>query len=59
VPTACAGVPTEILNPRDTWSDKEAYDAKARHLVELFIENFSKFEDYVDEKILAAAPKAA
>ena len=59
VPTECAGVPSEILNPRDTWADKDAYDAKAKHLVNLFIENFAKFEDYVDEKILAAAPTAA
>ena len=59
VPTACEGVPREILNPRETWTDKAAYDAKAQHLVNLFIDNFSKFEDYVDEKILAAAPTAA
>ncbi|WP_346328986.1 phosphoenolpyruvate carboxykinase [Iodidimonas sp. SYSU 1G8] len=59
VPTACDGVPAEILNPRETWADKAAYDAKARHLVDLFIKNFAKFEDYVDEKIRAAAPKAA
>ncbi len=59
VPTACEGVPAEILNPRATWADKDAYDAKASHLVDLFIKNFAKFEDYVDEKILAAAPTAA
>jgi len=59
VPTECDGVPPEILNPRETWSDKAAYDAKARHLVGLFIDNFAKFEDYVDENILAAAPNAA
>ena len=59
VPTECEGVPTEILNPRETWADKAAYDAKARHLVNLFIQNFAKFEDYVDEKIRAAAPTAA
>ena len=59
VPTACEGVPSEILNPRATWADKAAYDAKASHLVDLFIKNFAKFEDYVDEKILAAAPTAA
>jgi phosphoenolpyruvate carboxykinase (ATP) len=59
VPTACPGVPADILNPRETWADKAAYDAKARHLVDLFIANFAKFEDYVDEKIRAAAPKAA
>ncbi|MFN3231435.1 MAG: phosphoenolpyruvate carboxykinase [Alphaproteobacteria bacterium] len=59
VPTACPGVPGEILNPRDTWPDQAAYDAKAQHLVGLFIDNFSKFEEYVDENVLAAAPTAA
>lgn len=59
VPVSCPGVPAEVLNPRDTWADKAAYDAKARHLVRLFIDNFGQFEDHVDEAVKAAAPPAA
>ena len=59
VPTSVAGVPDEILNPRSTWADADAYDAKAQGLVKQFIENFAKFEDYVDDKVRAAAPNAA
>lgn len=57
VPQAVAGVPSEILNPRDTWSDKEAYDKKANELAGLFVKNFSKYADQANEEILAAAPK--
>ncbi|SLN22000.1 Phosphoenolpyruvate carboxykinase [ATP] [Oceanibacterium hippocampi] len=59
VPQSCPGVPSEILNPRETWADKAAYDAKARELVDRFIANFTQFEDYVDANVLAAAPDAA
>jgi len=40
VPTSCKGVPEEILKPRNTWADREAYDKKAVHLAKLFVENF-------------------
>jgi phosphoenolpyruvate carboxykinase (ATP) len=56
VPTALAGVDPVILNPRDTWSDKAAYDAQARALVEMFNKNFEKFAVHVDEDVKAAAP---
>ncbi len=59
VPTEVPGVLPEILNPRETWADKEAYDKKAKLLVGQFIENFVEFEDYVDEEVRAAAPNAA
>lgn len=43
VPTSCPGVPSEVLNPRNTWSDSSAYDAKAAELKAMFDENFKKF----------------
>jgi phosphoenolpyruvate carboxykinase (ATP) len=57
IPTTCKGIPTEILNPRNTWSDKTAYDAKAKSLAEQFITNFKKYASGSGEEILAAAPQ--
>lgn len=56
VPTSCEGVPDEVLTPRNTWEDKEAYDAKALYLAKQFVENFSQFNDFVSEEIKNAAP---
>lgn len=44
IPTSCRGVPNDVLNPRETWADKSAYDAKATELREMFEENYKKFE---------------
>src|SRR5205807_1166916 len=52
------GVPGSVLIPRETWSDKAAYDEKARHLAKLFNENFKQFADQASAEVLAAAPKA-
>lgn len=58
VPQTCPNVPDEVLNPRNTWEDKAAYDAKAQELAESFKKNFAKFEEFANEEILAGAPKA-
>jgi phosphoenolpyruvate carboxykinase (ATP) len=57
MPTACPGVPAEILDPRSTWADKKAYDEMAASLASWFISNFEKYAGGVSEEILAAAPK--
>jgi phosphoenolpyruvate carboxykinase (ATP) len=47
-----------VLWPRDTWANKDAYDARARQLADMFVENFKQFEDRVTEGVRAAAPRA-
>jgi phosphoenolpyruvate carboxykinase (ATP) len=54
-----AGIDQSILDPRSTWADKDAYDAAAQKLVQLFIDNFAEFEAHVDEGVRQAAPVAA
>ncbi len=58
MPNECENVPTEILNPKNTWEDKTAYDNKANHLANAFNTNFEQFADNANAEILAAAPKA-
>jgi phosphoenolpyruvate carboxykinase (ATP) len=57
IPKSCPDVPTEVLNPRNTWVDKNAYDEKAKYLASLFIRNFEKYAAGVTQEILSAAPK--
>ena len=57
MPTSCLDVPSEVLDPRYTWTDKEAYDARARKLASMFIDNFKMFEGDVDPAVTAAGPK--
>jgi phosphoenolpyruvate carboxykinase (ATP) len=57
VPTKCEGVPSEILNPRNTWSNANEYDQKCISLANEFVENFRQFEEGTSKEILSAAPK--
>ena len=59
MPTSCPNVPTELLSPRNTWTDKAAYDTKANELAEAFNKNFEQFAEYANKEIMDAAPKAA
>ena len=57
VPTACEGVPSEVLKPRNTWKDSAAYDRQARELAKMFAENFEQFTDSATESVRAAGPR--
>lgn len=57
IPKACPNVPSEILNPKDTWTDKGAFDETTNKLAAAFVKNFEKFEAETSEAILSAAPK--
>lgn len=57
IPKTCPNVPSEILNPKDTWADKAAFDETANSLATKFVKNFEQFEEQSSEAILSAAPK--
>ena len=57
-PQSCPNVPSEILNPRNTWEDPELYDKKAIELAQNFKANFAKFEEFANTEIMAGAPLA-
>jgi len=55
VPTICEGVPSEILIPKNTWTDQDAYDRTAQKLAQAFINNFKKYT-YMPQEIIDAGP---
>lgn len=57
VPTSCPGVPNEVLDPRNTWEDKAAYDLQATKLAEMFRQNFKRFANEVPVEIVEAGPQ--
>jgi phosphoenolpyruvate carboxykinase (ATP) len=57
VPLSVPGVDAALLDPRATWRDQNAYDAKAVELAQLFAQNFSERFGDVDENIRAAGPQ--
>lgn len=56
IPTSCPGVPSDILNPRNTWNDKNEYDKVAGDLAQKFVTNFEKYKGLANADILSAAP---
>jgi phosphoenolpyruvate carboxykinase (ATP) len=56
VPTRIEGVPDEILNPRNTWADKAAYDDQLQKLAELFKNNFEEYADRCPHEVKTAGP---
>jgi phosphoenolpyruvate carboxykinase (ATP) len=57
VPASCPDVPAEVLNPRNTWTDKSAYDAQARKLAAMFAENFKTFAGTASAEVKDAGPR--
>jgi phosphoenolpyruvate carboxykinase (ATP) len=55
VPLSCPGVPDQLLDPRRTWKDGDAYDAQARKLVAMFSDNFAQYVDHIDDDVRDAA----
>jgi len=59
VPEGCPDVPADVLMPRNTWTDKAAYDITARDVAKRFEANFAQYAEHVDARINAAAIRAA
>jgi phosphoenolpyruvate carboxykinase (ATP) len=57
LPASCPGVPVDVLNPRNTWPDQSAYDAKARELAHKFTENFKQFEGQTSREVRESGPR--
>lgn len=56
-PTAVEGVEPHLLHPAKTWEHQAEFDETARKLVRMFQDNFTRFEDHVDQEVKAAAPE--
>ena len=56
MPVAVPGVDSSLLDPRETWQDRDAYDRHLKELATKFVDNFKKFEG-VNEAIIQAGPQ--
>ncbi|CAN5225437.1 phosphoenolpyruvate carboxykinase (ATP) [soil metagenome] len=56
IPTSCPNVPSELLIPKNTWENKKKHEEVKKNLVNLFKENFKRFEAKVNQEIVAAGP---
>ena len=59
VPNSCPDVPSDVLNPRETWADKGAYDVAAADLAQRFVSNFSQFDDTATDAMRSGGPCVA
>ena len=59
VPNSCPDVPSEVLNPRETWADKNAYDSAAADLAQRFVANFSQFDETATDAMRSGGPRVA
>ena len=59
IPKSCPDVPAEILNARNTWKDKNAFDSTVNNLAGQFVKNFAQYENGVSKEVISAAPKVA
>jgi phosphoenolpyruvate carboxykinase (ATP) len=57
IPETCPGVPSQVLQPANTWGDRDAYTVQARRLARAFHENFEQYAEMVSDDIAAAAPR--
>ncbi len=56
MPLSCPNVPDNILNPRNTWADKDSYDEKANNLAQAFVKNFEQYASQSTQEIINAGP---
>ena len=59
IPTSCPGVPSEVLIPKQTWTNDDEYDITANKLVDMFNKNFERYSQGVSAEVNASAPNAA
>lgn len=56
VPTSCPGVPSELLNPKNSWTASTSFKDEVNKLAGLFNENFTKYSDQATKEVIAAGP---
>jgi phosphoenolpyruvate carboxykinase (ATP) len=56
VPQTCPEVPADVLNPKNTWTDRNAYDEQAKKLANMFVENFKEYSEGTSDSIKFAGP---
>ena len=59
VPVECQGVPSDVLQPIQTWDDPEQYNLLADNLAKMFVENFARYQGGVSDAVNSASPKVA